>query len=86
MASKREKVHPIHQVIEDRYLTVDDVCNILGVSSSQVYLYDKFGLIRSIDISVNGNGGPKTRRYSLNSVKDFIKNREMDQDADARDI
>lgn len=75
MATKRARIHPISEVIEDRYVTVEDVSNILGVSKRQVYLYDKCGLIRFIDISISGDGGPKCRRYSLNSIREFIKTR-----------
>lgn len=76
--AKRAKVNPVEEVIEDRFVTVEDVCNILSITSSHVYMLEKFGKIIAIDISIAGNRGPNTRRYSLKSVHDFARNRRIE--------
>ncbi|MDX9788900.1 MAG: hypothetical protein RBT11_19140 [Desulfobacterales bacterium] len=78
MAMKRERIKSVNDAIEDRYLTAVDVQRMLSISEGQVYMYEKHGILKSIDISVSGNGGPKTRRYSLESVKKFVEQRKID--------
>ena len=75
--AKRAKVYPIEAVIEDRFVTVEDVCNLLSITASHVYMLEKFGQIKAIDISVAGNGGPNTRRYSLKQVREFARSRTV---------
>jgi predicted DNA-binding transcriptional regulator AlpA len=74
--AKRMRIHPAVDLIDDRFLRVDDVANLLGCSAGHVYMLEKFGHIsESIDISVAGNGGSK--RYSLSSVLQFIQIRKQ---------
>ncbi|MBN1929999.1 MAG: hypothetical protein JW786_00120 [Desulfobacterales bacterium] len=55
--------------------------DIFCVSLGHVYTLEKYGHIKNIDISCTGRGGPQTKRYSLQSVKNFIEKRKVDPES-----
>jgi predicted DNA-binding transcriptional regulator AlpA len=52
-------------------ITVRRVAELLAVSESHVYMLERTGCIESVDITCNGNGGPKSKRYTKRSVLAF---------------
>jgi hypothetical protein len=70
-----------HVEILDRLMTLEKTMEILGIKESHVYMLEKHGHIKSIDISISGNGGSRTKRFSLISINNFIKNRKIDPES-----
>lgn len=74
--AKRIKIVPVVDILEDRFLTVEDVMNLLSCSSSHVYMLEKTGCIESIPISCSvKDNGQNIKRFSLVSIRNFIHSR-----------
>lgn len=78
--AKRIKIDPATEILEDRYLTVEDVMNLLSCSSSHVYMLERTGNIEAIPISCSvKDNGQNIKRFSLASIRDFIHSRRKIQ-------
>lgn len=73
--ARRIKTDPIKELFEVRLVTPEDAASLMAVGERQIWLLGKFGLIESADITINGEGGPRSLRYSLHSVQQFISKR-----------
>lgn len=78
--AKRLKVAPVTEELDDRFLAVEDVMNLLSCSASHVYMLEKTNNIDVITIACDaGKAGPNTKRISLNSVRRFVSSRRQKQ-------
>lgn len=78
--AKRVKIDPITDVLDDRFLAVEDVMNLLSCSASHVYMLERTGNIESIPISCTvKDNGQNIKRFSLISIRNFIRSRKQIQ-------
>jgi len=75
--AKRIKIQPAQELLDDRYLTVEDVQHLLSISASHVYMLEKMGHIESINITCSGTSNNSGKRFSLHSLQNFITSRRQ---------